>query len=75
MLEETDHFQAQTADGVQTFTVVEWSKVFIDVSLDGKRNKRYGTREYRLDTGKELNPISDDEFDILPNGPRIYRIR
>ena len=74
MLEKTDSFQAKTADGTQTFTVLEYRKVFFEV-FDGRRQKRYGTREYRLSTDEQLNPISDDEFDIWPNGPRIYRIR
>ena|SRR5438270_10423625 len=74
LFKETGQFRAKTADGRQIFTVIERAKVIIDI-FDGKRQERLGTRDYCLDTGQDVSPISDDEFFILPNGPTIYRIR
>ena len=61
MFKETGQFRAKTADGRQTFTVIERAKVAIDI-FDGKRQERLGTRDYCLDTGQDVSPISDDEL-------------
>jgi hypothetical protein len=74
MLTETARFQAKTADGRQTLTVIERAEIIINI-FDGKRQERLGTRDHCLDTGEDVDKINDDEFFILPNGPTIYRIR
>lgn len=73
-LRETDRFAAVAPDR-ERFVVVERRVAVRYRLISGDYRLALGSHDYVTADGRDLNPISDDEFEIVQTGQRIRRVR
>jgi len=72
-MELTDQFFAETDEGDE-YQVLVYQRAVSFRPLSGPRQQLGGARDYRLADGRDLNPISDDVFEIVETGQILRRV-
>jgi hypothetical protein len=72
-MRHVDSFRVVDRTGRQIFTIHEIAHDIPVQSFDGSSTME-GLHEFRVDRGGVANRISDDEFEIVATGVRVWRL-